>query len=262
VSIVFLVVLSVHVVYAVLANRRDKPERTWRTIIVAMAVQTPAFLIACWFGARSGAFSRDLVSPLHIAFGLLIGHGLFGLSLVAIDCALRDAIDHLTDIGGVWRFAVDCPAALRHVLAVSVAEELIWRVTAQTIVIQLLSELRPLAAGPWPAAAGIALVAVGFSVVHRHFFKNAARESVEFVVFSLLIGALYFWTESLILVVAVHAVRNLEIAYLEYQIKAEELGDPDKAMDEIERQHTPPRRTAPDRADGPRLGANLRSHEN
>jgi len=42
------------------------------------------------------------------------------------------------------------------------------------------------------------------------------------------------WTGSFILVVLVHAVRDIEITYLDYCVKAEELGDEQRALHEIE----------------------------
>ena len=238
---VFLTVLACYVAYAVYANRGPKPPQTWRTMIVTTAVQGPAFILACWFAARNGVFSRQLLSPTHAALGLIVGHALFGLSLVAIDCTLREAGSHLVDIRGVWRFAADCPAALRHVLVVSISEELIWRVAAQTMVIGLLSAWMKSAARAQAATAGIVITAFAFSIIHRHFFRNALRESLEFLAFALALGILYYASRSLTLVVAVHALRNFEIAYLEYQIKAEELGDPERALREIELEHSPAR---------------------
>jgi hypothetical protein len=54
------------------------------------------------------------------------------------------------------------------------------------------------------------------------------------VVFAVLLGVLYWHFESLIFVIAVHAIRNIEIAYLEFLGKLEELGDEEAALREIE----------------------------
>jgi len=45
---------------------------------------------------------------------------------------------------------------------------------------------------------------------------------------------LYWLTGSLIFVIAVHAIRNIEIAYLEFLGKLEELGDEEAALREVE----------------------------
>ena len=60
-------------------------------------------------------------------------------------------------------------------------------------------------------------------------------QSAEFVGFAVLLGALYYLTQSLSLVVVVHTLRNLEIVYLEYLIKVDELGDEAVALDALER---------------------------
>ena len=237
---VFLLALLAHTIYALATSRTERRKRTWKMTAVAVALQTPAFLLACWFAIEQGAFSRSLVSPLYITLGLLTGHAVFALSLVAIDLSPRNAVWHFADVQGVWSFAVNCPLVLRHVFGVSVAEELIWRVGAQTILAAKLGE----SLGNFGTPAGIAVVAIAFSIVHKHFFRNAVRESVEFLGFAVLLGVLYYWTQSVILVVVIHALRNLEIAYLEYQIKAAELGDPERALQMIEEEHLPPRRRA------------------
>jgi membrane protease YdiL (CAAX protease family) len=107
-------------------------------------------------------------------------------------------------------------------LAVSVGEEMIYRVTAQTLAIAVTKS----------PAAGILAVALVFSVVHRHFFRNETGQSLEFAVFAILLGVLYYWTGSLILVVVVHAVRNTEIAYLEHVLQLEETEDGESAPEE------------------------------
>ena len=71
-------------------------------------------------------------------------------------------------------------------------------------------------------------------MVHAHFFRNSLTQSVEFVMFALLLGVLYWLTGSLIFVIAIHAIRNIEIAYLEFLGKLEELGDEGEALREIE----------------------------
>ena len=90
-------------------------------------------------------------------------------------------------------------------------------------------------------AAGIVLIAAAFVVVHKHFFENTWYVSVEFCAFALLIGVLYYWTESFILVIVIHALRDIEIAYLEYLVKVEELGDEAQAAHAIEQAYRPQR---------------------
>ena len=81
--------------------------------------------------------------------------------------------------------------------------------------------------------------------MHKHFFENTRAVSVEFCAFGLLLGVLYYWTQSFVLVVVIHAMRDIEIAYLEYLIKVEELGDEEAAAKSIEQSYmtVPPERT-------------------
>ncbi|HQE84626.1 MAG TPA: CPBP family intramembrane metalloprotease, partial [Candidatus Hydrogenedentes bacterium] len=108
---------------------------------------------------------------------------------------------------------------------VAITEEIIYRATAQSSFVSLLGH----------AWAGIVLTAVLFSVVHAHFFRNSFSQSLEFVLFAVLIGVLYWSTGSLIFVIAIHAIRNIEIAYIEFLGKLEELGDEQQALREVER---------------------------
>ncbi len=228
----FLALLALHLGHSVVANRRPEPVKPARRgRLVLLVTQTPLFLLACYFGAQEGVFSRQLVNPVYIGVGLLAGHLIFVLSLLVTHRSWDDAHSHFLDLGGVWNFTVENPVVLYRFLTVAVAEELIWRVGAQPLLIGMTGS----------PAAGIILVAVAFAIVHRHFFQNSPAVSFEFLVFSLLLGGMFYWTGSLILVIVVHAVRDIEIAYLEYAIKVYELGDEEEAVRHIEQQYMPQR---------------------
>ncbi len=191
---------------------------------IQFALQLALFLMASWQGMRLGVFSRELVSPLWVATGLLLGHVLFAISLLATHNVWRDAAVHFFDLGSLARFLAETPGLIGRFLAVSMAEEMIYRVAAQSM-------LSAFTGKPWLA---IVVVAVVFSVVHKHFFENAPVQSVEFVFFSLVLGAAYHYTGSLCMVIVVHTVRNLESVFLEYVIKVQELGDEAEALAQVE----------------------------
>lgn len=225
----FLSLLCVHILQAlVLYARRIPEEDTRRRPTAQLIIQVPLFFMAC-FIAPAGVFSRGLISPTYIGLGVLAGHIIFVLSLLITHQSFEDAASHLFDFGALWNFAMDSPIVLTRFLSVAVAEEMIWRAAAQPLAIELTGST-------W---AGLLAVAVGFSVVHRHFFENAFLVSAEFVGFAILLGVLYDRTGSFILVTVIHAVRDIEIAYLEYLIKVDELGDPELAAKEIERAYHP-----------------------
>jgi membrane protease YdiL (CAAX protease family) len=249
-GVIFIGLLGVHIAYALAHARKEppgpRPVPPLTTLVMLVApfivvcssgvkrarfpmrigafLQTALFVLACGLGVRQEVFTRDLISPVHIGFGLLAGHLAFGLSLLITQRSARDAAGHFLDFGSLWAFAVDSPSVLMQFISVGVAEEMIYRVGAQPLLIQWTGS----------AVAGILVVALCFACVHEHFFKNAAPQSVEFFGFSILLGILYYWTSSPILVIVIHAVRNIEIAYLEYLIRVEERGGEEAAARETE----------------------------
>ncbi len=235
----FIVILVAHVGFSLATNpMQTDGQPRGRTRMIHVLMQGPLFWLAAYIGWDQGVFSRQLVSPVYIAIGLVAGHLIFGLSLLATHLSWRDAWSHFFDFGPIWNFTMDSPVVLTRFLGVAVAEELIWRVAAQTILVSFLAAWMPA-----PAAAGVGVVAVAaaFVVVHKHFFENTWHISLEFIVFALLLGILYHFTGSFILVMVIHALRDIEIAYLEYLIKIEELGDEEEAAKAIEQAYMPGR---------------------
>lgn len=219
----FIALLAIYVIAALFLNRRAVPGAGGTPGFPGFALQAPLLILAIVYAWRSGVFSRDLVAPWAIGLGLAGGHVIFGLSLLVTDRNLRAAASHLLDMGALWNFLAESPALLFRMLAVSLAEELIYRVAAQGMLLE------------WTGSPPIAIVVVAaaFAVVHWHFFRNPPLQSAEFMGFALLLGTLYHWSGSFVLVVAIHTVRNLEILYLEYLVKLEELGDVGAALDAV-----------------------------
>jgi len=205
----FLILFSVYVVHAIHVNRRPEAEGAIARKRGALWLHVPLTLVALYLAFREGVFSRELVSPIHIGLGLAAGHLVFGLSLLSTHGSIGTAVDQMMDLGSLWAFAVENPNVLLRFAGVSLGEELIYRAVAQPILIDMTRS----------AVFGILLVAAAFCVVHRHFFRNPLGQSAEFVGFAFLIGMLYYFTESFALVLAIHAVRNIEIAYLEKAIE-------------------------------------------
>lgn len=185
-------------------------------------LQTLLFAAACWLAIGNGAWGRHLLSPLAIGGGLLAGHLIFGGSVLVTHRSIHHAAGHLIDLGPLWDYMADNPRVLMQFTSVSLAEETIYRGALQPLLSGWL--------GPW---AGILLVGLVFSFVHEHFFRNTRRQSGEFLGFALLLGLVYYWTGSLILVIVIHAVRNIEIAFMERLSRIEEAGGVDAAQREI-----------------------------
>ena len=188
---------------------------SWFTLLPRTALVDAAYIGSTWL-------SRELVSPLYFGLGLATGHVIFGFSIFATHLSLRDAWAHFFDFGPIWNFTMDSPSVLTRFIGVAFAEELIWRVVGQTLAIAALGAyLNERGA----AALGILPVPLAFVVIHKHFFQNTWYVSLEFIAFAVLIGAIYYGTQSFIMAIVIHALRDIEIAYLEYLEKVEELGD-------------------------------------
>lgn len=232
----FVLFLGAHVAVSFLT--RSGPETTpdKRTRRLQVYGQGPILWLALYFGAVHGVFSRQLVSPLYIGAGLLLGHVTFALSLFVTHRSLEDTKSLLFHAGRVWNFTMRSPATLSRYLGGAAAEELIYRASAQPLAYAALRGFT--GEDTWSSVGAVAAVAALFVVVHREFFSNTWWQGFEFVGFALLLGVLYQATGSFILVTMIHAVRNVEIAYLEYLARVEELdGDEEAAVLEMEKKH-------------------------
>jgi len=241
VGAILLTLMAVHIGFSLAINRRrpaGAPEGTryilhaWPFCVIfisgakirtpamrsAAVLQTLLFATACWMAISYGAVGRGLLSPLAIGGGLILGHLIFGASVLVTHRSARLAAAHLIDLDPLWNYMADNPRVLMQFASVSIAEETIYRAALQPLLAGLL--------GPAPA---ILIVALVFSFVHEHFFRNTPRQSGEFLAFALLLGLLYYWIGSLILVIVIHAARNVEIAFMEHLARVEESGGVDAA---------------------------------
>jgi membrane protease YdiL (CAAX protease family) len=181
-------------------------------------LQTVLLVMACYYAFRNGVLGRGLFEPQWVILGLAAGHLIFGVSLLfshrSLD-SVGEIVKYIADPRPLWAYAMRSPRQLFACLDVSFIEELVYRVTAQALLISLVGN----------APVAILVTAVVFSVVHRHFFYNHIVDSIEFLAFSILLGALYYWTGSLMLVVLVHTVRNVEIVYFDQATHAPTEGE-------------------------------------
>lgn len=181
------------------------------------ALQSVLLVLALYIAFQAGALGRGLFDPKWVILGLIAGHLVFGISLGfshrSFD-SIRDIVAYVFDVRPLGRYLAQSPRQVFACLDISLIEELIYRVAAQGVILALTGS-------PWVA---IGITAVVFSMVHRHFFYNHIVDSIEFLAFSLLLGALYYWTGSLMLVVLIHTVRNIEIVFFDHS------GTPDEAM--------------------------------
>lgn len=177
--------------------------------VLGGALQSALLVMACYIAFQEGVLGRGLFDPKWVILGLVTGHLIFGVSLGfshrSFD-SVGDIVAYVADLRPVGRFVAGSPRQVFACIDVSLIEELVYRVAAQSVLLVVTGS---------PAVA-IGVTAVLFSMVHRHFFYNHIVDSIEFLAFSLVLGALYYWTGSLMLAVLIHTVRNIEIVFFDH----------------------------------------------
>ncbi len=224
----FLGCLLLYLLITLVVNFFQNEDQPRRMSFISIGIQAPLFLLALYLAFDLEAISRELVSFPRIAVGIVAGHFIFALSVILTQGSISAALYHCLDFRAVVHFLGENPLLILRFLVVSMTEELIYRAAAQPVIIEYLGG----------AVLGIGAVALIFSITHWHFFRNPPLQSLEFVLFALLLGGVYYGTGSLILVVTIHAVRNLEIVYLEYEAHTAELGSAEAAQDKIDEMYT------------------------
>ncbi len=204
----FLVFFVLYLLYALWDNLVRRAPEGKRLSTITTLLQVPLFALGTLIIIDEGVINRGLVFLPAIAVGIALGHIVFVMSLIATKARPRDAWEHLRHVGPVLDYLKNDPMTLFRIFGVSLSEEIIYRAAAQPVLTHLTGS--PL--------LGILLTAIAFCLVHAHFFRNPWEQSAEFTAFALLLGALYFYTGNLTLVALVHAVRNWEIAYIEYAL--------------------------------------------
>lgn len=222
----FLVIWLLYSLYALVRNLRGRESSS----MPAQAMQTVLVLLALRWAWMSGALSRGLWSPLDIVLGLVAGHLLFAFSLSVTHQHLGDVLRHALDLRGLADFMGKAPGICVRYLGVAAIEELVYRAAAQDMLTGLLH-------GPVPA---IAVSTVCFCLLHDHFLRNGVVSAVEFILFTLAVGLMYYYTSSLALVVLAHWVRNMESAYLDFCAMIEDTHNEEEALRVLGGRHTSP----------------------
>lgn len=224
-ALVFMALFGVSLLET-LVSHLGKGEKSRAALTIKALIQVPLFVAAFYVAFREGLLDRRLVSLIEIIPGLIGGHLVFTLSVLANHASLQDAHLVLTGVGSLWGFLVTNPNLAFRTLHLCFTEELIYRAAFQTLL--------TLWWGPLPA---ILITALLFVISHEHVFTNRVRGTIEFAAFSLLLGTVYYATFSLAAVIAIHAVRNFEIAELEFSARAHELGSEEAAQQEFDKKY-------------------------
>jgi len=175
-------------------------------------MQTLLTGFALYWMFTNGKLTRTLWSPLDVGAGLLAGHLLFILALSITHQHPGDVAWHAMDLRGMAAYLFQAPETALRFLGIAAIEELVFRGTAQEMLLALWGS-------PVPA---IGLTALCFCLLHGHFFRKGFTSALEFALFSLLIGIVYYYTSSLTLVILAHTVRNVESVYLENVVSLED----------------------------------------
>lgn len=226
-SLAIVLLLIGYVLYTLTWNFRHRGEAPDRLTPLAGLLQAPLMLFCVYYAFLAGAFDRNLVHLGYIAAGLLLGQLVFALSIWITQRDWRDAWGYFVELREMIGLLRENPGPMFRILSVAITEEVLYRAAVQPILIDLTGSV----------VVGLVLTVGVFAVVHEHFFQNSLLQSTEFVAFALLLGLLYYLTGSLVLVAAVHSVRNLGIFYIEYRVRSQELGDHAAAQDEIDAAH-------------------------
>jgi membrane protease YdiL (CAAX protease family) len=220
----FLALFSGYVAETIYTHFRHGGRRTVSAVKVLF--QLPLFFIALYMALHFNELNRRIVSLLELGPGLVFGHLIFVVSVFATHGSWRDCREILTDIGGLKDFFITNPNLVFRTIQLAFTEELIYRAALQTLLVLW-----------WGPAAAILATALLFALSHEHVFQNTWRETAEFTAFSLLLGSVYYLTTSLAAVIAIHAVRNFEIAWLEFCARAVELDDEAAAQLELDKKY-------------------------
>ena len=138
--------------------------------------------------------------PLLIPVALLCGQLLYVAAVLATKLSIKEALSAAipsTDIATTCRRQ---PLLLVQYCFMVTYEEFLWRASAQQFLEDILTN----------APSAILMTACLFTLLHQKKLKLNA-ERIEFLVFSVILGLIYYFTASLLFVVLVHAMRVINV---------------------------------------------------
>ncbi len=157
--------------------------------------------------------------------GLILGHILYTLGFFIIVGFDEVVKKQFLSLAKILHFSFLSPLILSRTFSVALTEEIIYRASLQPILTEKIQN----------PVISILIVALVFTLVHEHIFRNQSEQNIEFLLFSIIIGFLYYLTNDLGFVTILHFIRNMESTYLEFQEKMLETNDTDKCIDELEK---------------------------
>jgi len=149
---------------------------------------------------------------LDMLIGTAIGLLIFIISFIlTTPKPIRSFINYLRSIPACIKSTIVKKNISIHA-ATAIWEELFWRVCIQGVLIKFLA-FHP----------GIIATGILFWIVHTHRFGKSISRMVEMILFSLCLGYLFEASQSIILCVTIHFVRNiLVVCYRVHVVRANE----------------------------------------
>jgi hypothetical protein len=163
-----------------------------------------AIAIIFFSGTYSVLWNVDHIF-IFLLLGIIGGQLLFYLSLVLSKLSVKRAIPQIYSIRDMCRLIMDKKRDVVESMAMVAREELLWRCAIQQIL-----------GNTWPA---VSITAICFSLVHLDLKEDTFYVShcLDLLIFSFILGILFHYFNNFYLVVAIHFVRNMNIAGIKYR---------------------------------------------
>ena len=190
---VFLAFLLVYVALAAFAPTGSKVSRG---NFVLGNILVVAGLVLNWQVFRGTPPFRPLLIPV----ALLVGQLLYMAAVLATKLSIKEALSAALPSANI---AITCrkrPLLLAQYCFMVTYEEFLWRATAQRFFADIVTS----------ASGAILITACLFTLLHQKMLDHNV-EKIEFLVFSVVLGLIYYYTASLLFVVLVHAVRDVNV---------------------------------------------------
>lgn len=137
--------------------------------------------------------------------GLLIGHFGFLFSLFLTTFSLSLTFCLMVPGRRFLSFLAAHPMSVAKYLLIAFVEEVVWRSYGQDSL-----------GNGWFA---VVVIAVSFTITHTPRLKLNPIKLIEFLIFSMMLGILYHQFGSILLVMGIHATRNIGVIYYRQQVR-------------------------------------------
>ena len=166
--------------------------------------------------------------PLVIIAAMFCGQLLYMFAVLATKLSIREAVSAAIPSANIMTSCRRRPLLLVQCFFVATYEEFLWRATAQRFLGHLLTN---------PAVV-ILIIACLFTLLHQKKFTHDV-ERAEFLVFSAILGSIYYLTSSLLFVVMVHAIRDINIKCKAPETEQETIDEPSRFMPSVKTEREP-----------------------